>query len=388
MREAEEAAGELLKSVPLNGADWVSVDELFIAGEPILIGVDLESEFIFCQRCSQGRSGKHWRQALAGPKARGLMPRGVVGDRGTGLLAGTAQTWPEAEQRSDLFHVIREITKATYYLERRAYNALEKAEKAEKRRMEPKADDSRYSLGQKARRADERAERAMDAHDITFEVGKVVIELLEAVDLSNGQLRSSQEAQGGIIEAAKLLQTSGLPRRCRKLSKYLENVAKSACAYIDELKRAVQSVSEQGQERRAAELLAWLWRLDKELAKPSNAYRFYRLQTKRQEVIEALSALELAEGRLLDVLKATAAVLREPNRASSLVEAINSVLRPWLQAHKHVTQGALDLFAARWNFSRRNAGKLKGSCPFSKLTGVPVGDWLSLLGFPPSAGWN
>ena len=38
---------------------------------------------------------------------------------------------------------------------------------------------------------------------------------------------------------------------------------------------------------------------------------------------------------MAELVEVIAPILREPYRASSLVEAINSVLRPWLEAHKH-----------------------------------------------------
>jgi hypothetical protein len=56
--------------------------------------------------------------------------------------------------------------------------------------------------------------------------------------------------------------------------------------------------------------------------------------------------------------------------------------RPFLYVHKGVTQGFLELFRAYYNLRTRHWGLIKAlQLP---VTGQAVGDWLTLLGFPPS----
>ena len=61
-----------------------------------------------------------------------------------------------------------------------------------------------------------------------------------------------------------------------------------------------------------------------------------------------------------------------------------SALRPFLYVHKGVTQGLLELFRACYNLRTRRWGRHKGTSALSTLTGQPVDDWLSELGFTPS----
>ena len=84
---------------------------------------------------------------------------------------------------------------------------------------------------------------------------------------------------------------------------------------------------------------------------------------------------------LLDAVKA---LLDQRHRASSAIEGFNAALRPFLYVHKGVTQGFLDLFRAYYNLRTRRWGRLKGTSAHQCLTGEAVGDWLTLLGFPPS----
>ena len=72
------------------------------------------------------------------------------------------------------------------------------------------------------------------------------------------------------------------------------------------------------------------------------------------------------------------------HRASSAIEGFNAALRPFLYVHKGVTPGFLELFRAHHNLRTRRWGRHKGTSAHQCLTGQPVGDWLSALGYPPS----
>jgi len=72
------------------------------------------------------------------------------------------------------------------------------------------------------------------------------------------------------------------------------------------------------------------------------------------------------------LLEAIQKLLQQRHRASSAIEGFNAALRPFLYVHKGATEGFL-----RW-------GRHKGSCAYEQLTGQPVGDWLSELGFAPA----
>ena len=72
-------------------------------------------------------------------------------------------------------------------------------------------------------------------------------------------------------------------------------------------------------------------------------------------------------------------------RAFSAIEGFNAALRPYLYVHKGVTQNFLELFRAYYNLRTRRWGRHKGTSAQACLTGTPVADWLSLLGYPPSS---
>ena len=90
--------------------------------------------------------------------------------------------------------------------------------------------------------------------------------------------------------------------------------------------------------------------------------------------------------RLYRAVSTVLPVLSQRFRASSAVENLNSVLRPYLVVQKSATQPFLDLFRFYWNTRIREWGPHKGTSAYEQLTGERVDDWLTLLGYPPSQG--
>lgn len=385
--DAEAGCAEVLKTVDLTRVEWITLDELFVHSAPILVGMDLDTGYLFCLHASESRDAQAWKRVLDVGKTQGLSPTGMTADSGKGLVAGARLSFENLVVNSDLFHCKYECLKVLSHLERRAYKALEAAEAAEKRRLNARDNDNRASLGQLARRADEHAGRAMTAHDRTLKIVREVFEQVEAVELQTGALRDAGAATRRLLELAAELKL--VPHaRCRKLATWIKNQAPSLCSWIAAFGVALGEITPDPIEARAVQLMTWMWRLDRELALPCNRFRMGELRRLRGQAVQALGTLELDKGRLEPLLRKTVRVIEHRRRASSLVECLNSVLRPWLTAHKRVTQGALDLFAAWWNLHPRQAGKLRGSCPYTALTGLKVLDWLSLIGCPPSVSWS
>ncbi|MDM8548782.1 hypothetical protein QUF72_01840 [Desulfobacterales bacterium HSG2] len=122
---------------------------------------------------------------------------------------------------------------------------------------------------------------------------------------------------------------------------------------------------------------AWQWRKGAIKAKKAEA----RKHCAGNERI----CLEIAQDHLgngYDLVKERAyAELDQIVQSSSLVECINSVIRPCLNNSKnHVTQETLNLIMFYHNHRRYRAGKRKGSTPVEILTGrKQEKDWIELL---------
>jgi hypothetical protein len=68
-------------------------------------------------------------------------------------------------------------------------------------------------------------------------------------------------------------------------------------------------------------------------------------------------------------------------KASSLVEMVNSLIRPYLNSCKgHITQETLNLIMFYHNHRRYKSGKRQGKAPIELLTGEALkGDWVDLF---------
>jgi hypothetical protein len=85
------------------------------------------------------------------------------------------------------------------------------------------------------------------------------------------------------------------------------------------------------------------------------------------------------------LMKKVEELLDKRHRASSAVEGFNALLRPYMYVRKGVSQGFLELFKAWHNLRIRRNGKHQGTSALGVLTGIPTGDWLTILGYPPSS---
>jgi hypothetical protein len=97
-----------------------------------------------------------------------------------------------------------------------------------------------------------------------------------------------------------------------------------------------------------------------------------------------LSTKVLSQSKADKLMQIIEQLLRKRHSASSAIEGFNALLRPYLYVRKGVSQGFLELFKAWHNLRPRRTGRYKSTSPYKALTGQPVDDWLTILGFLPS----
>ena len=168
---------------------------------------------------------------------------------------------------------------------------------------------------------------------------------------------------------------------CTKLAKYLRNRAPGLVLAQNSVLPRLEALGEQW-SMPAVRLGCLCWYLVRELRKrPARARR----RALSRHLLGACAALQDRLGpESASLLDAVEAVLIERHRASSAIEGFNAALRPYLYVHKGVTQGFLDLFRAWFNLRTRRWGRHKRTSAHECLSGQRVGDWLTLLGYPPS----
>ena len=380
--EAERRAARFNAQSTLDAVQAGALDEMFSQGEPVLAGVDLDTGYLFGLSLSATRDAGAWAQVLREGQGQGLALSVVVKDAAKGIAAGVAEVFPHAEQRDDCFHVLYEMNKVRRKLERRAYAAIEREGEALGRLGKIRARDKTWR--RKAKCALHKARRqcteAIERFD-AFEAAMGTLHgALECVDVASGQLHRPEQVEALITHAAGRIGELGTGK-CTKLARYLRNRAPGLVLAQKSVLPRLEALGEQW-SMPAVRLGCLCWYLVRALnSHPPHARR----RALSRHLLAAYAALQEQLGaKSASLLDAVEAVLHQRHRASSAIEGFNAALRPYLYVHKGVTQGFLDLFRAWFNLRTRRWGRHKGTSAHECLTGRRVGDWLTLLGYPPS----
>lgn len=384
LHEAEIQAEKFLAQVNLSGIFNVALDEMFSQGKPVFGGIDLDSQYLFQLQKHPSRTGADWADSLKKLcKKQHLNPKRVVKDAGTGLAKGVTEAWPMAEQRDDLFHAVLLMGKESYHLERRAYGAINTLyEKQAKRACAPEG--KRHKLGQEVRRARERAEAAIERYDRFEALRREATLVLELSDPGSGRLHSGEEVVATLNRVSEEMKSLG-GKRIAKVARYLKNRAPGLARYLDDLGRRLEEVTEAAGGAEVVEAVTRAYQASLNAHRRCSAWE---RKARKQELSDATSHLLAITGgepdRMMRGLKTVLPILQQKYRASSAIENLNSVLRPYLVVHKDVSQGFLHLFQFYWNTRIREWGRGKNTSAYEQLTGEQVDDWLTLLGYPPS----
>jgi len=384
---AETAAAAFNRTVDLSGIDSLALDELFSQGQPVLSGIDLDTGYVCLLQPSDSRSGEAWAAVLGQLRdGQQLVPARVVKDAGTGLAAGVKTAWPGCDAHDDLFHAVFLMGKQQVRLERRAYREMEAVALVERRRTaaQSKPHAQRRSIGQQLRAANKRMEAAMVRHDHFETLARQATDILELADRGSGRLRTQEEVVlvlSGVAQEMALLGEGP-----REVATYLSHRASGLGLYLKDLAARLEAVSESVGGPCVVEAVVRAYQAS--LMHSRRAPCWDRKARRAELAVATQQLVWVTAGepqRLVSALGAVLPVLSQRHRASSAIENLHSVLRPYLVVQKHAQAGFLALFQAYSNLRKRPSGRFQGTSAYQLLTGQTVSDWLTVLGLPPSA---
>lgn len=317
-------------------------------------------------------------------ECQGLHPNVVVKDAGSGLASGVTDAWSQAEQRDDQFHAVYLAGGEAAHLERRAYGAITAFYESERR----------LARGSKAQRdtllaARECARKYMDerieCYDRLEALRRQMTTLLTLTERGSGHLRNAEEVRIGLVRIGTEMERLG-GKRIQKVATYLKNRARGLSLYLDALQQKLDATAKDVGGPDTVAVVVRSYQASLEVAQGGP---LWDRSARRAELQAATTALleKMAQdpSHTLQAIQVVIPLLAARHRASSAIENLNSVLRPYLVVQKHVSQGFLDLFRFYWNTRTREWGRHKGTSAHQLLTGTPVPDWLTLLGYPPGA---
>jgi hypothetical protein len=350
-------------------------DEIFARHQPILVTIEAQSTAILKIQLASDRSAQTWKAHFEDLGEHRFHSIGMASDRGVGLVAGYQSACQDARWVCDRFHELHDLFDRRQQLERKAYAAIAKEDGAATTFHNAKSEAHLHKRLQRYEQAHHACEHAMARSD---QLDLLLQLLRDALHLCSpfGRLRTAQGVRSELTSLLSLIEEiedAVLPKRLKSIRSHLDDIVapfEQAASMHAELRALVpQPIVD-------ALVLAWH---HEHLSHQSKA------QQKRYHQHESQQWLDFSEGLLDTQFASFKALVFEKLDAlvqsSSLVEMVNSFIRPYLNSSKgHITQETLNLIMFYHNHRRYKSGKRQGKAPIELLTGESLGaDWVDLL---------
>jgi hypothetical protein len=344
-------------------------DEIFQAGQPVLVGADVESTYCYLLSLEEHRDADTWGVRLLELLDRRFDPDATIADGGMALRAGQALALPGIPCRGDVFHILQTLTPLVGYLDNRAYQAIARRSLLERQLAQSLVRHGRVDL---KRAAQLRVARVTETQALTVaeDVALLVRWLREDILAVAGPCHRERGALYDFVVGELRARVPLCPHRLGEVCRLLEN--------------------------QKADLLAFAAHLDQELAALAEEFHVEEAVVRAVLNTQALGAGDrrrwpretALRARLRDrfyaVSAAVAEVARHTVRASSVIENLNSRLRNYFFLRRHLGPDYLALLQFYLNhrrFLRSEHAERVGCSPAELLTGQEQPHWLELLGY-------
>jgi hypothetical protein len=345
------------------------LDEIFQAGDPVLVGVDAASTFCFLLSLEDHRDTETWGIRLLELVDRGFDPEAAIADFASGLRAGLKEALPGCPCRGDVFHALYEVGPLVSYLENRAYGAIDTRTKLEQKQATAERRHGRkdQSLTRKLSYARSAEAKAIALAD---EMALLARWLQDDILSVAGPEHAIRRDLFDFVVAELRARESACPHRIRLVRTLLENQRDNLLAFAVALDRELAALAQEWQIRvtttrevlQVQSLPTW------------DPKRWYREAALR----------ETLRGRYHGVCADVQELSDRVVRASSLVENLNSRLRSYFFLRRQLGEDYLTLlqfFLNHRRYLRSEDPRRVGKSPAELLTGKPHAHWLELLGY-------
>lgn len=362
LNEAAEKAKAFNDSIPLDKIKIGLSDEIFQAGDPVLVGVDPLSTFVYLMVPSEKRDSVAWWMAYCEKQEKqGLNLEESVTDGGTGMKKGIKEVFEKIHEQYDIFHMLMKFTKSENIYESKTYGLINAEYSCEKKLFKTKPTTTREDYES----AHIKALVAIGKYD-TLRI--LITWLKELVNFGGYAYEDRLELMSFILEELGRvdIKSSYLDEAVKTLSsnkeilltfvKKAENLFLELC--IEEDVR-LDTLNLFWQQHGIKNTKNQYWILDSKL-KSRLGNNYSRIKTKVQEILKTIV------------------------RCSSMVENINSQIRPYLLLKRTLKGKFLDLLQFYLNTRKYLNSRVKerqGKNPIQLLTGKDYGNWLDILGY-------
>lgn len=355
-------------------------DEVFSKSKPILITVDPVSSAILRIELTDSRTAEKWSNHYRCILDNGFMPEFSTSDAGVAICAANKETLPDIPWQLDTFHsVAHRLGLWDRKLEKAISTAVLYAADREKKLSSAKSDTVIEKRLNSCCDAEDAITKACELHDDFHYLYIEIIHQLNSFD-SMGELRKRKDAEETIEIALDLMESLDYT----PIKKDIASVRKALpdfLTYFATAEIAVKNGQTFSDNNDALKALYLAWQWDKAVIKSKETTRKHKAIEQRDLHLELAELFVENKAQYLALQQKIYKELDKIIQASSMVECINSLLRPYLNNSKNqVTQEFLNTFMFYHNNRRYHAGKRKNKTPMEILTGkTQKEDWIGLL---------
>lgn len=352
-------------------------DEIFANSKPILITIEPNSTAILRIDLAGDRKSSSWKHHWAEIEKGQFHAIGLVSDRGTGLLEGLKGSYPQTYYYPDLFHELRELTSIKIKLEKDAYKSInleDKRKKVLKSACSDSVINRRLSDVEKASNNAMKAIEKYDSFSYLYHCIQTSLDVFNEYGALNEFIYAKNEIQTALELMEEISPDSAKNSICKLRQKIDETLQ-----YFKRAKDIYQSLLEEIKDSELLGGLCLAWQFENKIYQAKNTKKRDYYIGERDFWLSYMECIleeefdftkEYVFGRLNMIV-----------RSSSLIEMVNSLIRPYLNACKgQITQDTLNLLMFYHNHRKYNDGRRKGKAPIEILTGKPLEkDWVDLL---------
>ena len=326
-------------------------DEIFQAGQPVLVGADVASTYCYLLSLEEHRDADTGGVRLLALAARGFAPPATSADFGSGWRAGQQQALPDVPCRGDVCHPLRDCPTLVTALDHRADQALSCRADLERQQARSAWRQGRpsRSVAMKAAAAARAATQAIAwADDVRTLLGWLRQDLLAVA----GPDCATRRALDDWVVAELRTREPACPHRLKPVRTLRENHQAALLALAQDLDQQLQALAAELAVAPAVRheiLPATAW-------PPRHGQRWAR---------EALLWPQRGD-RYPAVREAVTQLSGPVVRASSVIENLNSRLRNDFFLRRHLGADSLALVQVFWNhrrFVRRRMPSVRARVP-------------------------
>jgi hypothetical protein len=344
-------------------------DEIFQAGQPVLVGADVASTYCYLLSLEAHRDADTWGVRLLELVDRGFQPQATIADFAGGLRAAQAEVLPGVPCRGDVFHVLDEAVPLVTYLENRAYDAIAACAKLQRQQAQQERRRGRKAAAVSAKL---RYARPVEARAVTLaaDVALLVRWLREDILAVAGPDHATRAALYDWVVAELRTREVQCPHRLRPVRTLLENQRDALLAFAAALDQDLAALAEA-----FAVPVTTARSILEAQALPSVEPQRWQRQAEHWQQLGA---------RYRPLHEAVASVTAGVVRASSVIENLNSRLRNYFFLRRQLGPDYLawlQFFLNHRRLLRSEHPERVGKSPADLLTDTPHAHWLELLGY-------